>query len=179
MSRKLKFASSVLASSLIITPISALVSNYDNVAKANELKTLNNYEPTEKEINEFAKELEFFFTKVVCYQNGKYFINKEEAKKIKGISDDVIIELEKKANEINNNSFVSFRSWYICMKDRIMDEIGKVVQLGTLGASILERQAWTELAEFILKRVSKQAAKRSPWVLAGIFAWHSLRCVGH
>ncbi|QWQ38867.1 hypothetical protein KMP11_00425 [Gemella sp. zg-570] len=36
MSRKLKFASAVLASSLIITPISALVSNYDNLAKAEE-----------------------------------------------------------------------------------------------------------------------------------------------
>ncbi|MBU0279385.1 hypothetical protein [Gemella sp. zg-1178] len=33
---KLKFASAVLASSLIITPISALVSNYDNLAKAEE-----------------------------------------------------------------------------------------------------------------------------------------------
>ncbi|MBU0279357.1 hypothetical protein [Gemella sp. zg-1178] len=34
MNKKLKFTSAILASSLLITPISALVSNYDNVAKA-------------------------------------------------------------------------------------------------------------------------------------------------
>ena len=47
MNKKFKFTSAILSAGLLITPISGLVSNYDNVAKAHnknqdELKTLYN-----------------------------------------------------------------------------------------------------------------------------------------
>lgn len=179
--KKLKFASVFLATSLLVTPILGIVQNNQNIAEAtytsynnniNKNETLNDYE-----IQQLAKDLEFFFTKVAYEENGRFIINKEEAKKIQGMNDEIIKELNTLATKINNQMY--YRSWLVCVKDRIMDEIGEVVHLGAAGAALIERKAWLELAQFLAKRVSKQALKRSPWVMAGVFAWHSARCIGH
>ena len=177
MNTKFKFITALLSASLLITPISYVTQNNQNIAKANTNTIIISTE--QEEIDNLANDLEFFFTKVIYKQNGQFIINENEAKKINGMTDELISELKLEAFKINNKYGVNFRSWFICMKDRIMDEVGEVVQLGATGAALLERQAWKELAVFIAKRVSKQALKRSPWLLAGIFAWHSVRCVGH
>ncbi|MBU0279387.1 hypothetical protein [Gemella sp. zg-1178] len=59
MNKKFKFTSAILASSLLITPISALVSNYDNVAKAENFKK-KNIKLSEEDI----RYLETFFNQI-------------------------------------------------------------------------------------------------------------------
>ncbi|MBU0279383.1 hypothetical protein, partial [Gemella sp. zg-1178] len=92
MNKKVKIASAILASSLLITPISALVSNYDNVAKASE---------TNNKIN-IQKHIEYIDSQIYL-ENNNLKINK----------DAILIYIKENWNEINiNNQFKTPEDYY-------------------------------------------------------------------
>ncbi|MBU0278140.1 hypothetical protein, partial [Gemella sp. zg-1178] len=93
INKKVKIASAILASSLLITPISALVSNYDNVAKA---------EGKENNQINIQKHIEYIDSKIYL-ENNNLKINK----------DAILIYIKENWNEINiNNQFKTPEDYY-------------------------------------------------------------------
>lgn len=83
MNKKFKFASAVLSASLLITPISGLVNNYDNTAKAN--YNYNNKSKIKK--IETYSDMEIFDAFEKAYKNGELpHVTKEQYEKLKAKS---------------------------------------------------------------------------------------------
>lgn len=73
-SKKLKFASAFIASSLLITPFSSIILNNPNIAEAKNIKNIN------KQIRQEIKfsDYEFFEAAKKAYENGELDISKEK-----------------------------------------------------------------------------------------------------
>lgn len=91
MNKKFKFTSAVLSAGLLITPVSGLVNQYDNVAKANNINT-NINQNQEKNIN--IKKLD----KYVKFNKEKKIF---EFERNKDLSSEEINFLEKQISETN------------------------------------------------------------------------------
>ncbi|MBF0716223.1 hypothetical protein [Gemelliphila palaticanis] len=95
MNKKFKFASAVLSAGLLITPVSGLINNYDNVAKAEEI---NNNKISEKTKNKIKADLKEY----VSIQDIEKLIKKlenNETTEVSINSSNPIIEKEIKINE--------------------------------------------------------------------------------
>lgn len=158
MNKKFKFASAVLSAGLLITPISGLVSNYDNVAKASYNNSL-----TEKEIQEasiiknyilITKQKNIYNFKLINKENLINELNKINSKlTINDIQND-IDKINNKLKEENNDGPLtnniknimneyklknenhnSFYKWTVCGTSFFL--LGSGVDLGYLAVGAL------------------------------------------
>ncbi|MBU0278148.1 hypothetical protein [Gemella sp. zg-1178] len=162
MNKKVKIASAILASSLLITPISALVSNYDNVARA------ENSKQKKKEVV------------------SRKFLSSEEHKKIvaKLYEDKLIDDNKKKEIEsiLQDRSFGGW-VWVENFSDGAKDVHipGWLIASGSVGGVIAVNEALATVAassSLVAKIMGTSSYRGLTWLAnlaVGSFTWDAMK----
>ncbi|MBM7647047.1 hypothetical protein JOD45_003283 [Scopulibacillus daqui] len=133
----------------------------------------------DQQVDKLADDLEYVFMKSIYIKNGKFYI-KEDNLRNRGLSNEDINGVKQviaywNGEEVRNlNHAIEPRSWFVCMKDQILNEFDFIKDTAILSSAI-KKKDWIRLARLIIKK----GAKRSPYVLAGWLAYKSAKCVGH
>ncbi|AQT85404.1 hypothetical protein ERICIV_00500 [Paenibacillus larvae subsp. larvae] len=148
-----------MAIALIVMLFSPLASSF--AAEDRELS------PNDPRVQQLAEEMEFVFTQAITQKDKdqqEYELNENKLVN-KGFKQEEINGIKQLVAYLNHNQVPNLnhapepRSFETCMKDKLMQEFEKLVNIGTLGVLIAEKK-WTELAWTLIKK----GVKRNPWV---------------